>query len=457
MSVRACAVGVAHAARQAHYGRQQPQPARPAESMFDPGRAQQVVAAAASALAALTTARRTALAEDTTPKITGKGFFEHDLRRLEQVGQTLIAAGSTEGLTIVRATKDAGEELIRTLGGELNKPLNEMDRISYDLLMQFHATIERTLSALDKPGALTGELPDAISEVRGAIPLLSKNSFVRSVEPIGFVGDDSSTVFKVRGSFPHIAQGQKAVVRIGDKVVKPVLATTHELQFVVEAKDFPPTDKAALLEASLVFSNPEKWWLNPTRLFDPAESTYNIALRILPKSPGSIRVESTAARTYTETIPRSANLSQWANSFKHHVIRPTPGWKIVPGSSQVIKVHGCMPFEPGLPIREAPNLVYKIETGKHRRCKSARFLIKYDEEKECTETRSTKKDRDLKWGESIVYDLPEGASFKVIYTTFNGTRIEMMGTDHTNQYVWVSRRGDQLKITVKDPFTSRRR
>lgn len=204
--------------------------------------------------------------------------------------------------------------------------------------------------------------------------------------------------------------------------------------------------------------------LFPSRKVD----TYDLYIGSLPKQPGQIAlIRTTDAFLHKDSVIigtppfYQSSCSDGGNNDKDdvpYILRPTPGWTFVKGSSSIAAVPGRSQgdFSFAHISDEGNQVQYNVTTHHHgfrggpSGCLA--FTISLKESIDIPYPKFDTIPYNINWGDSKTIDLPVG-KWKVQYFSFDGSTNEFAGDDNTNPFIQIIKTGMTYKLVTANPST----
>ncbi len=230
------------------------------------------------------------------------------------------------------------------------------------LKMAFEKVDKSTKEVMDKVPALLNSMdqPNLLEDIVNASPL--KNEwvpFIKEMTP-SFIAVAKDTAEATQVSLTFKGQFKKCIttLTLKDKIYKPVESSKTQLKFLVDISGNTPElqmDKMSTIAAKVQIS-----W--KSGYFYSTSSEYDILLRLLPASPGAIRICYSKLEDTQRRILKSTNqIFNKDNGPQVAVLNASNDWHIVPNTSLVLWTKKEGTLRTHLAVDDQDQLIYQVE------------------------------------------------------------------------------------------------
>lgn len=418
-----------------------------------------------------------------------KNIDDSIARAANQGNNLIVQFGQELRLAIQQAEAAYGDQLDRTID-----KIDELARRNINEIATLAQNLDNSINQAKQVGERVEGLFTRIPFVDRSFGFSWMTKFVPG--SIFSSGDQDHIVpLKFRGGFPHVFDHQISLRFSGKESLEPVQTDSSTIVFHVPSSFLinPYQNRLSFISGILSWKKNPSW--NPFYMGSIAataiafsntplrvragiavaltggsfvyslwgQSSYQmpLTLGLLPPSPGQIEIQWVNSSKTVITKPlnsgeyfqTSSKKTTKKDINKPYTLKPDSGWEIVNGSSSIETIwkRGSPPPTSTFVSEDASTVVYRVSTKCRGRDRSGEIRFKLHAKQTRTETKkgNVSEKAVLKWGESIVRDVPP--EYKVVYQAFDGVCSEFAGPTLSNRYLEISQQGGQLKIAVKNP------
>ena len=369
--------------------------------------------------------------------------FQRILESAQNTGLVLEVQAASQALAIIAAAKEAYADL-------LDRTMDRLGAAEQKLVADLRQLLEDTNQKVFDRGE---DLAKRLQVIANALPFSSKMpQVVRYDVPLVYAGASEPVRVTFQGNFPALRGN--AYLHVAGYGIPNAGKTTTELSFFVPPELFLASPTRVQYSIAVLKVPYRRRCYLLGKCCELAE--FSAPVIAVPASPGSARL----------VVTRKILQREWQDGTG-------PEWIWDASQKDVDKVE-CHSVEPGWTL-DATSVQYDIvaQQGKkdsdwydhgnkstllaacwqfkavHRVIRQSgkltarlRFRMFRDVLADEVETR----DITLDWHGQRVEDIPAGATWKLVYTQFDGRQFEMNGTDSSNPYVQVKTGASSITI-----------
>lgn len=356
---------------------------------------------------------------------------------------------------------DQRNRTVRQLDAAARRNLGEIERLTTDL--RSGAQIQ------------ADELTSRLQTITNTLPFRDKQPQVSSTSP-RFIAPrplDIPVSVVIRGNFEFAARpGFTPRLRLNNTDHTPTGNTTQELRFQLPASQVRDVDPAnppqafGFTTAELTVPWERKKFFGLLR--ERRADSYRLMLGLLPEVPGQVTVTrivphaTTAEAGYVrgDFGQRSDKHGGNDDHTQDYALQPDPGCQHVPGSAQFEPTSQGGDWSRELISESSAGAIWRVFTRHKTFGASGRVDFRLRGTQRCprtdmetlTTTWNAASQADLRWGEQKSLPLPDGTTYTVVFTAFDGRRFEASSPGDLGGLVRLTA-GNGLQVIAANPAT----
>jgi hypothetical protein len=388
---------------------------------------------------------------------------------LARVQETIQSAGTVAAGTAMIA----GTTLSATIDNarvaffnDLDERIRNLNRATRDRIEQIQALVDRFARDLHQN---VEDITSSAQQIANALPLSNREPQVRDYTPDFVAGAAPGTVrVRIRGNFFYASRARyEPTLTAGSLTLKPTEATTQRLSFEVPPAALPTGSPSAIVPTSLRLTVPY-----PRRFLvvfrRTRRATFHIQLGVVPPSPGVVAYtptvnvpQSNRATLTSGTIRVDSDARDQTETALLGPLHPGPGCQLLTDTAQFIRTwsrgHENISWRWRWVNLTSAGALAEITGIDHpfwdiyadgglegyiQLDQVCNFAVPVQQQPQVLP---------LQWGDQKVISTAGAASWKVVFSSFDGRTVEIGNQGYSDRFLQVSCCTPERDLTIQAP------